>query len=73
MNSINSMTQEAADHLAGVADQAVVALRSAERKLYRSQARLADDCRAQVRSKPLQAIGIAAAVGLVLGWLIRRA
>ena len=70
------------DHLAAGAHQAVNTLagattRTAEtlelrgKQLIDAQTRLTARCCAQVRERPLTSIGIAAAGGLLLGWLLR--
>jgi ElaB/YqjD/DUF883 family membrane-anchored ribosome-binding protein len=41
-------------------------------QLMDAQSRFTECCRAQVRDKPIASLGIAAAGGFLLGWLLTR-
>lgn len=60
------------DSLAGAATQAAKTVDGKTRQLKEVPSRLATSCCAQIRDKPVTALGIAVATGLVLGWLLKR-
>lgn len=62
-------THQAVDRAAGTVGQAAEKLRSSYDHLMEMEAEWADTARSRVRESPLAAVGIALAVGLVLGRL----
>jgi ElaB/YqjD/DUF883 family membrane-anchored ribosome-binding protein len=62
----------AVDRVAGTATHAAESLGATSRHLRETQARLTAQCGAQIRDRPMTMLGIAAGVGLLLGWLMRR-
>lgn len=60
------------DRVAGTATHAAETLEVKARQLRDAQLRFAGRCEAQVREKPVTALGIAAGAGLVLGWWLTR-
>lgn len=63
---------QAVDSLAGAATQAAKTVEGKTRQLKEAPSRLATNCCAQIRDKPITALGIAVATGVVLGWLLKR-
>jgi ElaB/YqjD/DUF883 family membrane-anchored ribosome-binding protein len=63
---------QAVDSLAGVATQAAETLDMKGGQLMDAQSRFAGSCRAYVRDKPITSLGIAAAGGFLLSWLLTR-
>ena len=63
---------QSVDRLAGTATQAAMAFRTTGGQLLDAQSRLAENCRVQVREKPMTSIGIAVAAGFLLSWLLGR-
>jgi len=60
------------DKLAGYATQASNALCEKGDQISEASARVTESARGQVRNKPLAAVGIALAAGVVLGWLLKK-
>ncbi|MGH8135100.1 MAG: glycine zipper domain-containing protein [Steroidobacteraceae bacterium] len=60
------------DKLASVASKAAETLDVKGGQWKDAQSRFAEDCRVQVRERPLTALGIALAAGIVLGMILNR-
>lgn len=69
MDKAVQVTHQAVDRAAGTVGQAANKLRSGYDQLLEMEAEWADTARSRVRESPLAAVGIALAVGLVLGRL----
>lgn len=64
--------REARDRVAGTLEQARARLERLDRKLHARVRETADDADRYVREHPWQSVGVAAAVGVVVGLLIGR-
>lgn len=67
-----SSAHHAVDRLGGAATHAVDAIEMRSGQMRDMQSRLTSSCRSQVRDTPIAAIGVAAAGGFLLGWLLRQ-
>ena len=72
IDNIAAGAHQAVDRLAGAATQAADTLDVRGGQLKDAQSRFAENCRLQVREKPITSIGIAVAAGFLLNWLLRR-
>ncbi|WP_394781215.1 hypothetical protein [Undibacterium sp.] len=64
--------RQTVDRLADTAANALESLHCTSEKFHVAQQRLLDDCRTQVRKKPMESIAVAAAAGYLLSLLFRR-
>ena len=71
-SSVQKGIHRAADQVSGAAAQAVEALGEKAVQLRDAQSRLTENCRTQVRDRPITAVGIAIAAGFLLSWVLSR-
>ena len=72
VESIASGAHQAVDKLASVANQAAEALDAKGGQWKEAQSRFSESCLAQVREKPIAALGIAVAAGFLLSWVMNQ-
>lgn len=72
IDRLSGATRPAIEHLAAGAHQAADKLNANGRQLRKSQGRLAENLRRQLRERPFTSIGMAVAAGFLLNWLLRQ-
>ena len=63
---------QSVDRIAGTATQAAQAFSTTGGQLLDAQSRFTENCRLQIREKPMTSLGIAVAAGFLLSWLLGR-
>ena len=72
VDHITASAHNTVDKLAGYAAHASDTFSEKSGQLNDARLRVTESARGQVRAKPLAAIGIAVAAGVLVGWLLRK-
>lgn len=72
IDSLAAGAHKAVDRFAGAANQAADTLDLKGGQVRDAQSRFTENCRVQVREKPITSIGVAVAAGFLLSWLLSR-
>jgi len=72
VDQLTAGAHKAVKTLAGAATRAAETLDVRGRQLMDAQSRLAGNCSARIREKPIMSLGIAIAAGVLLGWILKK-
>lgn len=69
---LKATAHQATDRVLAGASKAASALEQQGKKWKENQAKITENCRAQLREKPMSSLGIAVAAGFLLAFLFKR-